>query len=67
MFLMTWLWSPSTMILDPQKRKSVTASTFSFYLHEMMGPDAMILVFYNAVEFQASFFTFFFHFHQEGF
>ena len=64
MFLMTWLWSPSTMILDPQKRKSVTASTFSFYLHEMMGPDAMILVFYNAVEFQASFFTFFFHLHQ---
>ena len=61
---MTWLWSPFTMILDPQKGKFVTASNFSFDLHEVMGPNAMILVFYNAVEFHASLFTFFFHLHQ---
>ena len=61
---MTWLWSPSTVILDPKKRKFVTASTFFFDLHEVMGPDAIILVYYNAVELQASFFTFFFHLHQ---
>ena len=45
--LISWLWSPSTVILEPKKRKSVTASTFSPYIwHEVMGPDAMILVFW---------------------
>ena len=33
--------------------------------HEMMGPDAMIVVFLN-VELEASFFTLLFHFHQEA-
>ena len=44
--LISWLQSPSTMILEPKKRKSVTILTFppSIY-HEMMGLDAMILVF----------------------
>ena len=44
--LILWLQSPSTVILKPKKRKSGTVSTFfpSIY-HEMMGPDAMILVF----------------------
>ena len=33
------------MILEPKKIKSVTASTFSLSIcHEMMEPDAMILV-----------------------
>ena len=43
--LISWLQSLSTVILEPKKIKSVTASTFppSIY-HEMMGPDAMILV-----------------------
>ena len=37
---------PSTMILESKKIKSVTAPTFSPSIcHEVMGPDAMILVF----------------------
>ena len=39
------------MILEPEKIKSVTVSTFSPSIcHEVMEPDAMILVFLN-VEF----------------
>ena len=46
--LISWLQSPSTVILEPKKRKSVTASTFfPFICHEMMGPNAMILAFFN--------------------
>ena len=44
--LISWLRSPSSVILEPKNRKSVTASTFSSSIcHEEMGPDAMILVF----------------------
>ena len=44
--LISWLQSPSAVILEPQKRKSDTASTVSpSIFHEVMGPDAMILVF----------------------
>ena len=44
--LISWLRSPSTVILEPRKRKSVTASTFPPSIcHEMMGLHAMILVF----------------------
>ena len=44
--LISWLQSPSTVILEPQKIKSATVSTISPSIyHEMMGPDAMILVF----------------------
>ena len=44
--LIPWLQSPSAVILEPKKIKSVTASTFppSICL-EVMGLDAMILVF----------------------
>ena len=43
--LILWLQSPSTMILDPKKRKSVTVSIVSPSIcHVVMGPDAMILV-----------------------
>ena len=43
--LISWLQSPSAVILEPKKIKSVTASTFSLSIcHEVMGPDAMILV-----------------------
>ena len=44
--LISWLQSPSAVILEPQKIKSVTVSTVSpcIYL-EVMGPDAMMLVF----------------------
>ena len=42
--LITWLQSPSTVILEPKKRKSVTASTFSpSTCHEIMEADAMNL------------------------
>ena len=42
----SWLQSPSAVILEPKKIKSVTASTFfPIYCHEVMEPDAMILVF----------------------
>ena len=45
--LILWLQSPSTVILEPKKRKSVTVSTFSPSIcHEVMGLDAMILVFW---------------------
>ena len=44
--LISWLQSPSAVILEPKKIKSVTASTVCPSIcHEMMGPDAMILVF----------------------
>ena len=44
--LISWLQSPSAMILEPQNIKSDTVSTVSPSIcHEEMGPDAMILVF----------------------
>ena len=45
--LISWLQSPSAVILEPKKRKSVTISTFSpFICHRVMGLDAVILVFW---------------------
>ena len=42
----SWLQSPSAVILEPKKIKSVTVSiVFPSIYHEVMGPDAMILVF----------------------
>ena len=44
--LISWLQSPSAVILEPPKIKSDTVSTVSpFISHEVMGPDAMILAF----------------------
>ena len=43
--LMSWLQSPSAVILEPQKIKSDTVSTVSSISHEVMGPDAVIFVF----------------------
>src|SRR5574337_555903 len=44
--LISWLQSPSKVILEPQKIKSVTVSiVFPSICHEVMGPDVMILVF----------------------
>ena len=44
--LILWLQSPFIVILEPKKIKSVPVSTFSASIcHEVMGPDAMILVF----------------------
>ena len=45
--LISWLQSPSTVILEPRKIKSATVSTVSPSIcHEVMGPDAMIFVFW---------------------
>src|SRR5574339_521788 len=44
--LISWLQSPSAVILEPKKIKSDTVSTVSPSIcHEVMGPDAMIFVF----------------------
>ena len=44
--LISWLQSPSAVILEPPKIKSATVSTVSPSIcQEVMGPDAMILVF----------------------
>ena len=43
--LISWLQSPSVVILEPKKIKSVTVSiVFPSICHGAMGPDAMILV-----------------------
>ena len=44
--LISWLQSPSVVILEPPKIKSDTVSTVSPSIsHEVMGPNAMIFVF----------------------
>ena len=45
--LISWLQSPTTVIVEPKKIKSLTVSIVSPYIcHEVMGADAMILVFW---------------------
>ena len=45
--LNSWLQSPSAVILEPRKIKSVTVSTVSPSIcHEVLGRDAMIFVFW---------------------
>ena len=44
--LISWLQSSSAVILEPKKIKSLTVSIVSPSIcHDVMGPDAMILVF----------------------
>ena len=44
--VISWLKSLPAVILEPKKRKSVTVSIVSPSIcHEVVGPDAMILVF----------------------
>ena len=44
--LISWLQSPSGVILEPKKIMSVTVYVVSSSIcHEVMGPDAMIFVF----------------------
>ena len=44
--LISWLQSPSAVILEPKKIKSVTVSiVYPSVHHEVMGPDAMIFIF----------------------
>ena len=60
--LILWLQSPSAVILEPKKIKSLTVSiVFPSICHEVMGPDGMILVFWMLSfksTFSLSFFTF---------
>ena len=59
--LISWLKSPSAVILEPKK---VFVSVVSPSIcHEVMGLDAMILSFFN-VEFSTPFFTLLFHFQE---
>ena len=45
--LISWLQSPSAVILEPKKIKPDTVSTVSPSIcHEVMGPDAMIFVYW---------------------
>ena len=44
--LISWLQSPSVVILEPKKIKSDTVSPVSPSIsHEVMGPDTMIFLF----------------------
>ena len=44
--LISWLQSPSTVILEPKKRKFVIVIIVSSsFCYEVMGPDTMIFVF----------------------
>ena len=60
--LISWLWSPSAVILEPKKIKSVTISIVSpSTWHAMIGLDAMILVYWRLsfkLAFSLSSFTF---------
>ena len=59
--LISWLQSPSAVILEPKKIKSLTVSIVSPSIcHDMMGPDAMILVL-GMLSFKPTF-----HSHQEA-
>ena len=47
--LTSWLKSSSAVILEPKKIKSLTISIVSPSIcYEVMGPDAMIFIFWNA-------------------
>ena len=64
--LISWLQSPSAVILEPKKITSDTVSTVSESIsREVMGPDAMILVFWM-LSFKPTFPTLRFHFHHEA-
>ena len=64
--LISWLQSPSALILETKKMNSLTVSTVSPSIcHEVIGPDAMIFVVWM-LSLKASFFTLLFHFHQEA-
>ena len=65
-FLITWLQSPSAVILEPKKIKSVTVSIVSpFICQEVIVLNTMILLFLT-VSFKPAFSTLLFHIHQEA-
>ena len=63
--LISWLQSLSTVILEPKKIKSVTASIVSPSIcHEVMGLDAMII--FWMLSLKPAFSLSLFHLHQEA-
>ena len=63
--LISWLQLPSAVILEPKKIKLLTVSIVSLSIsHELMGLDAMVLVFWM-LSFKPEF-SLLFHFHQEA-
>ena len=63
--MLRWQQSPSAVILESKKIKSVAISIASPSIcHEVMGPDAIILVFWM-LTFKPAF-SLSFHFHQEA-
>ena len=63
--LISWLQSPSAVILEPQRIKSFTVSTVSPSICHEVGLDAMIFVFWM-LSFKPGFSTLLFHLHQEA-
>ena len=64
--LISWLQSPSAVILEPKTLKSLAVSIISpSVYHEVKGPDAMILVFWM-LNFKPAFSLSLFHFHRES-
>ena len=64
--LISWLQSPPAVTLEPKKIKSATVSTVSPSIcYEVLGLDAMILVFWM-LSFKPAFSILLFHFHQEA-
>ena len=64
--LISWLQSPPAVILEAKKIKFVTVSIFPLSIcHYVMGPDAMIFVFWM-LSFKPAFSTLLFHLHQEA-
>ena len=64
--IISWLQSPCAVILEPKKIKSVTVSIVSPSIcYEVMGPDAMILVFWR-LSFKPAFSLSSFTFYQEA-
>ena len=63
--LISWLQSPSAVILEPKPIKSFTVSIVSHLFAKSDGTGSHALSFLN-VEFQTNFFALLFHFHQEA-
>ena len=63
--LISWLQSPSAVILESPKIKSLTVSLFPHLFAKNDGTRCHDLGFLN-VEYEANFFTLLFHFHQEA-
>ena len=63
--LISWLQSPSAVILEPPKIKTATVSiVFLSICHEMMGPEDTILIFLMLIF--KPVFSLSFHFHQKA-